>query len=334
MGGIIDGCPPGLRLDTDLVQAELDRRKPGTSGEVSRRKEPDRVEFLSGLLDGRTTGAPLAFLVYNHDQRSEDYASLSGILRPSHADLSVFLKYGIYDHRGGGRLSGRETVSRVAAGAVARQLLSKEGTEVMAFTTQIGEYAMKRWPAALSHDEIYASPVRCPDPKLSEEMSALLASLREKGDSTGGVISCLVKNPPPGLGEPVFDKLDADLARAMMSIGGARGFELGEGFASAAMSGSEHNDAIGYENGRFFTHSNHAGGILGGISNGMDIFFRVAFKPVASISLPQRTVTTKGDPKMLIIEGRHDPCIVPRAVAVVEAMTALVLADHLLRHRF
>lgn len=332
IGGVIDGCPAGIRIDPDYIRGEVARRRTGASQIMSSRLEPDEVRFLSGLYKNKTTGAPLAFIIENKDQRPEDYKNLEGILRPSHADLSLFLKYGVYDHRGGGRLSGRETLTRVVAGAVARLILKKEKIEIVAFVSRIGDLALEGIPSPLSREDVDRSDVRCPDEVLSGKMFEYLKDLKDQGDSTGGIVSCVIRNAPAGLGEPVFDKLDADLAGAMMSIGGAKGFELGEGFGSAAMKGSYHNDPIRFENGRFITLTNHAGGILGGISNGMDIFFNVAFKPVASISLPQETVTTKGTPQTLSMKGRHDPCIAPRAVPVVEAMAALVLVDHMFRN--
>lgn len=334
IGVVIDGCPAGLKLDIDFIQSELDKRKPGLSSITTQRKEKDRVEILSGLFDGVTTGAPISVLIFNMDARSKDYESLKDVFRPSHADYTYQQKYGLRDYRGGGRSSARETAARVAAGAVAKQLLNTTGTGIFAFTDSIGNIRLNR---EISPQELlnrFANDVRCPDESTAALMKREIEKAKAEGDTVGGTIYCMVRNCPAGLGQPVFDKLQADLAKAMMSIPSVHGFEYGSGFNGAQRRGSENNDDFFTdEQGQIRTRTNHSGGIQGGISNGMEIIFRTAFKPVSSIRKPQQTVNQKGEMTEVSIAGRHDPCVVPRAVIVVEAMTAIVLADHWLRMR-
>lgn len=332
IGGIIDGCPAGLKLDLDAIQKELDRRKPGQSSLSTQRKESDMVRFLSGIFEGQTTGTPIAFTILNADQRSRDYGNIKDLYRPSHADYVYEAKYGIRDYRGGGRSSARETACRVAAGAIAKQLLQKEGVEVKSYVSAIGHIELTE-----SHRELdltsVENEVRCPDPNLAEAMKSAIENVRDTGDTLGGIVTGLAMNVPAGWGEPVFDKLHADLGKAMLSINAVKGFEIGSGFSAARMKGSDHNDSFEMKDGKPTTRTNHSGGVQGGISNGMDIVFRVAFKPVASIGQKQKTISREGEETELEIKGRHDPCVVPRAVPIVEAMTALVLADHFLRNR-
>ncbi len=330
IGGVIDGCPAGLELNLDLIQKDLDRRKPGQSNLTTERKESDQVQWLSGIFEGKTLGTPIAFSIPNQDHKSKDYSKLKDVFRPSHADFVFQEKYGIRDHRGGGRSSARETACRVVAGAIAKQILSTMGVEIRAFVTVIGNTK-----ATIDHNA-FTNPeneLRCPDESASETMRSDILAAKESGDTLGGVISCIVRNCPVGLGEPVFDKLHADLAKAMMSINATRGFEIGSGFDSVIMKGSDHNDPFYSSEGKIKTTTNNSGGIQGGISNGMPIEFRVAFKPVASIKSEQETVGVDGAQTSVKVEGRHDPCVVPRAVPIVEAMAAITLADHFLRNR-
>ncbi len=335
IGVVIDGCPAGLSMDVDFIQSEMDKRKPGLSSITTQRKEDDQVEILSGLFDGITTGAPIAALIYNKDARSKDYESLKNVFRPSHADFTYQQKYGIRDYRGGGRSSARETAARVIAGAFAKQLLlNASGVEIIAFTDSIGTIKLKREASQKDLLNRYSNDVRCPDEITALQMKEEIEKAKADGDTLGGTVSCIVKNCPAGLGQPVFDKLQADLAKAMMSIPSVHGFEYGSGFEGTLRKGSENNDAFFTdEKGQIRTQTNHSGGIQGGISNGMEINFRVAFKPASSILKQQQTVNQKGEVTEIKIEGRHDPCVVPRAVIVVEAMTAIVLADHWLRMR-
>jgi len=334
LGGIIDGCPSGLVIDLEFIQNELSRRRPGQSDMTTPRSESDTIEILSGVFEGRSTGAPIAFEVRNRDHHSFDYDHLRDAYRPSHADYTYDSKYGFRDYRGGGRSSARETLSRVAGGAVAKLLLQNSGIQVKAYVSSIGEVNTGKEFAIHELDEIEKSAVRCPDPDASEKMIDLITQLKKEGDTTGGVITCIVHGVPPGLGEPVFDKLQADLAKAAMSINTAKGFEYGEGFNAPSMRGSTHNDIFtAGEHGEIKTKTNHSGGIQGGISNGSDIVFRVAFKPIATIQQSQPSVNNKGENILLAAKGRHDVCVVPRAVPIVEAMAALVIADHLLRNR-
>ena len=328
IGGIIDGCPAGLQLDLELVQKDLDRRKPGQSAIVTQRKEPDSVRFFSGIFEGKTTGTPIGFIIENTNQRSKDYSHNEDAYRPSHADYTYDQKYGFRDHRGGGRSSARETACRVVAGAVAKQFLPE--MKIVAYTASVGEIKLDKTFRELDPGQIEKNPVRCPDPEAAREMEAYIREIRSQGDTVGGVVECVLQNVPVGLGEPVFDKLHAELGKAMLSINAVKGFEYGSGFAGTALKGSQHNDLFNPDGS---TKTNHSGGIQGGISNGMDIYFRVAFKPVATIMQKQQTIDSKGESLEMQGKGRHDPCVVPRAVPIVEAMAALVMADYYLLNR-
>lgn len=328
IGGVIDGCPPNVCIDIGRVQQELDRRRPGQSAIVTQRKEADRVEFLSGLFEGKTTGAPLAFMIANQDARSRDYDHLATAFRPSHADYTYAVKYGIRDHRGGGRSSARETAARVVAGAIARQLLEPLGIRIWAYVSQVGHIATSHDWSHFQPHEVENNEVRCPDATAAEQMIALIREVRKAGDTIGGVITGVIEGVPAGLGEPVFGKLHAQLAAAMMSINAAKGFEYGSGFAGVGLRGSEHNDIFYVDaTGKVRTHTNHSGGIQGGISNGEAIYFRVAFKPVATLLRAQPSIDEQGQSVLLSGRGRHDPCVVPRAVPIVEAMAAMVMLD-------
>jgi chorismate synthase len=335
VGVIVDGCPPRLPLEPEAIQAELDRRRPGQSRITTPRKEDDRVEILSGLLDGLTLGTPIAMLVRNKDQRPQDYQEMKVAFRPSHADATYQAKYGIQARSGGGRASARETIGRVAAGAIAKQLLAHvAGTEVIAWVRRIHTIEASIDPATVSLEAVEANIVRCPDGASAERMIERIEAIGRDGDSCGGVIECLVRRPPVGLGMPVFDKLEADLAKAVMSLPATKGFEIGSGFDGTLLLGSEHNDAfLPSEDGRLRTATNNSGGIQGGISNGEPISLRVGFKPTATIRKEQQTINAAGEATTLAAKGRHDPCVLPRAVPMVEAMVALVLADHLLRQQ-
>lgn len=321
IGGIIDGCPAGLELDLSLVQKEMERRKPGQSAIVTQRKEPDTVKFFSGIFDGRTTGTPIGFVIENANQKSKDYSHIKDVYRPSHADYTYDQKYGNRDYRGGGRSSARETACRVAAGAIAKQLL--KDIRITAYTAAVGNIKIPE-DSKVDFLQIEKNAVRCPDPATAEKMESYIKEIRSQGDTVGGVVECVIHNVPAGLGEPVFNKLHAVLGQAMLSINAVKGFEYGSGFAGAALKGSQHNDLFN-EDGS--TKTNHSGGVQGGISNGMDIYFRVAFKPVATLMQKQQTINSKGEQVEMQGKGRHDPCVVPRAVPIVEAMAALVLAD-------
>ena len=333
IGGVVDGCPAGLDFDLAFIQQQMDRRRPGQSALSTDRNEADRVEVLSGVFDGKTTGTPVAMLLRNADQRSGDYDALKDVYRPSHADYTYEARYGLRDHRGGGRSSARETAARVAAGALAQLLLRQWGVSIQAYVSAVGPIAVEKPYTELDLAQIDSNAVRCPDAATAAQMEALITQLKAEGDSVGGVITCVASGLPAGWGEPVFDKLEADLAKGMLSINAVKGFEIGSGFAAAAGRGSAYNDAFELRDGRVRTQSNHSGGIQGGISNGEEVYFRVAFKPVATIGKSQHTLTTIGEATQLQAKGRHDPCVVPRAVPIVEAMTALVLADHALRAR-
>jgi chorismate synthase len=334
VGCVVDGCPAGLEIDLHFVQHELDRRRPGQSAIVTQRKESDTVKVLSGVFNGRTLGTPIAFLIPNEDQREADYDHLASAYRPGHADYTWQAKYGIRDHRGGGRSSARETAARVAAGAVAKLLLRQWGVHISAYVSQVGHLALDKPYDGLDLSQTEKNDVRCPDADMAERMIALIRDVRKDGDTIGGVVSGVVTGCPPGWGQPVFDKLHAELGKALLSINAAKGFEYGSGFTGVSMRGSAHNDAFYTdEAGHVRTRSNHAGGMLGGISTGMDIYFRLAFKPVATIVPEQESVDDTGASVRVAGKGRHDPCVVPRAVPIVEAMTALVLADHALRAR-
>jgi chorismate synthase len=334
VGVVIDGCPPNVTLDLDFIQHELDRRRPGQSNIVTQRKESDTVQILSGIFEGKSTGTPIAMLIPNEDQRSHDYSHIAEKFRPSHADFTYQEKYGHRDYRGGGRSSARETAARVAAGAVAKLFLQSVGIQVIGYVSQVGGLRLEGGYEALDLSQIESNDVRCPDVLMAEKMIALIKEVRKDGDTIGGVVSAVIQGCPVGLGEPAFDKLHAELGKAMLSINAAKGFEYGSGFDGVAMRGSQHNDVFFTdENGEVKTKTNHSGGIQGGISNGMDIYFRVAFKPVATIIPAQQSIDTKGNAIEVVGKGRHDPCVVPRAVAIVEAMAALVLIDYFLLHK-
>ena len=336
LGVVIDGCPPGLELDLAAVQSDLDRRRPGQSHLVSNRKEPDQVEVLSGLFEGRTLGTPLAMLVRNKDADPSAYRPFKDLYRPSHADYTTDARYGLRNWQGGGRASARETIGRVAAGAVARQVLKEAaGVEILAWVSRVGDVEAAVDGETLLLEQVEAHPTRCPDPAAAAEMEACIRAVRKDGDTIGGVVRAIARGVPPGLGDPVFDKLEADLAKAMMSLPAAKGFESGSGFGGVSMRGSAHNDPFipGPTPGSVRTRTNHSGGIQGGISNGMPVTCAVAFKPVATIFTPQDTVDRQGRAAGVKPRGRHAPCVVPRAVPMVEAMMALVLVDHFLRWR-
>ena len=330
IGGIIDGCPPGLVIDTDLIQYDLARRKPGQSKITTQRKEDDKIEFLSGIFEGRSQGSPIAFIVWNKDQQSGDYSDLKDIFRPSHADYTYLKKYGTRDHRGGGRSSARETIARVVAGAIGKQLLQKPGISIRAFVSQVGEVRLEKSYTGLDLDTVEKTIVRCPDQQTAERMIARIETAAKNRDTVGGVITCVVRGVPAGWGEPVFNKLHADLGFAMLGINAVKGFEYGSGFAGTKLSGSEHNDIFIRTEEGIRTKTNNSGGIQGGISNGEDIYFNVAFKPVATLLKEQHTVDKDSKEVTINPKGRHDPCVLPRAVPIVEAMAALVLADHFL----
>lgn len=328
IGGVIDGMPAGVEIDIEAVQRELDRRRPGQSDITTARRESDSVKILSGIFEGRTTGTPIGFVIANADQHPGDYDNLRDIYRPSHADYTYMAKYGLRDHRGGGRSSARETASRVVGGAFARQVLNRAGIEVTAFTSAIGEETMAEYEGIPSRAAIEANPVRCPDPEAAARMEALVRRVKGEGDTVGGVVTCIISGVPAGLGEPVFDRLNARMAAAMLSINAAKGFELGMGFAGAKRRGSEMLDEFEtLTDGSVATKTNHSGGIQGGISNGMPIVFRVAFKPVATLLKEIPTIDTAGRPAAVHPRGRHDSCVVPRAVPIVEAMAAMVILD-------
>lgn len=334
LGVVIDGCPAGLPIDEDFIRQELQRRKPGQSKITTQRKEEDECQILSGVFEGRSTGTPIAIIILNTDQKSKDYTHIADKFRPSHADYTYFEKYGIRDYRGGGRSSARETAARVAAGAIAKMLLNHHGIRINAFVSQVGDIALNKPYRELDLEESEKNIVRCPDPVIAEKMIDFIDQVRRDRDTVGGIVSCVAQHVPTGLGEPVFDKLHAELGKAMLSINAVKGFEYGSGFAGVAMRGSEHNDLFYQEEGKVKTKTNHSGGIQGGISNGEDIYFRVAFKPVATIMQDQESLNEAGESAVVSGKGRHDPCVVPRAVPIVEAMCALVLADHLLLKRF
>lgn len=330
VGGVIDGCPAGIALSVEEIQHELDRRRPGQSEVSTPRLEEDKVEILSGIFEGKSTGMPIGFCVHNRNQNSKDYDHLKDLYRPSHADYTWEQKYGVRDYRGGGRSSAREHIARVVAGAVAKQVLAKSGIAVCAYTSQVGSVVMPLSYKQVELERTEENIVRCPDPETAERMIALIRKVRDEGDSIGGVVSCVVTGVPAGLGEPVFDRFQARLAHAVMSINATKGFEYGTGFAAAGMRGSEHNDPFVVKEGQIRAETNRSGGIQGGISNGEDIYFRVVFKPVATIMKRQDTVSREGKAVELEAYGRHDPCVLPRAVPVVEAMAAIVVLDMLL----
>ncbi|HEX4708309.1 MAG TPA: chorismate synthase [Candidatus Udaeobacter sp.] len=335
IGVVIDGCPPRIEVCEADIQRELDRRRPGQSKLTTQRKEEDRCEILSGVFEGRTLGTPIAIVVRNKDARPEDYSEIAAKFRPSHADYTYEAKYGIRNWQGGGRASARETIGRVASGAIAKKILLAlyPNFEIVAFVAQIHDVIAQIDRAAVTMKEVERNIVRCPDANAAKQMISLIEQIRDAGDSVGGVIECVARGIAAGIGEPVFDKLEADLAKAMLSIPAAKGFEIGSGFAATRMRGSQHNDPFEMREGKIRTRTNNSGGVQGGISNGEDIYFRVAFKPPATIALPQKTVTSSKQKSELAARGRHDPCVLPRAVPIVEAMTALVLCDHALRQR-
>jgi chorismate synthase len=333
IGVIVDGCPAGLAIDQGFIQHELDRRRPGQSSIVTQRKESDTVQMLSGVFEGKSTGTPIAMVIPNDDQRSDDYSHIADTFRPSHADFTYSAKYGIRDYRGGGRSSARETAARVAAGAIAKLLLQTQQIQIYAYVNQVGNLQLSKSYQELNLKNIELTDVRCPDLEMAQQMIDLIKTVRKDGDTIGGVVTGVVQGCPVGLGEPAFDKLHADLAKAMMSINATKGFEYGSGFAGVSLRGSQHNDVFYNDHHVIKTRTNQSGGIQGGISNGMDIYFRVAFKPVATIIPAQESVNEAGEAVTVVGRGRHDPCVLPRAVPIVEAMTALVLADHWLRQR-
>ncbi|WP_114751561.1 chorismate synthase [Pleomorphovibrio marinus] len=333
LGVIIDGCPAGVAIDEEFIRQEMQRRKPGQSKITTQRKEEDEIQILSGVFEGKSTGTPIAIVILNTDQKSKDYSHIADKFRPSHADFTYQEKFGVRDYRGGGRSSARETAARVAAGAVAKMLLKNYGVDIHAYVSQTGALKLEKPYQELDFSKTEENIVRCPDPEMAEKMIELIDEVRKSRDTIGGVVSCVAQGVPVGLGEPVFDRLHAALGHAMLSINAVKGFEYGSGFEGVSMRGSEHNDAFFMEGERVRTRTNHSGGIQGGISNGEDIYFRVAFKPVATIMKDQESVTEAGESTTVSGKGRHDPCVVPRAVPIVEAMCALVLADFLLLNR-
>ena len=332
IGGIIEGCPAGLEINKGLIQKDLDRRKPGQSKVTSPRKEDDKVQLLSGIFEGKSTGTPIGFLIPNINSKSQDYSNIKDVFRPSHADYTYEEKYGLRDYRGGGRSSARETACRVVAGSIAKQLLNNYGIKISAYVSSIGNIFADEKNMDLNKD-YDSNIVRCPDNDASEKMINLITDLKSKGNTVGGQIKCIINGVKPGLGQPVFDKLHADLGKAMLSINAVKGFEYGAGFSGSKMTGSVHNDEFIVENGNVSTKTNNSGGIQGGISNGEEIYFKVAFKPVATIMSKQNSIDKEKNNVELSVKGRHDPCVVPRAVPIVESMAAIVLADHLLRNR-
>jgi chorismate synthase len=332
IGVVIDGCPAGLDVDEAFIQSELDKRKPGQSKITTQRKESDKFKIRSGVFEGKTTGAPISIVIENEDQRSKDYSHLADKFRPSHADYTYEAKYGVRDHRGGGRSSARETAARVASGAIAKLILRQQEIDIKAFVSQVGEIKSPGYPE-LDLTKVEDNIVRCPHPATAEKMIALIDQVRLDRDTIGGVVTCVISGSPVGLGEPVFDKLHAELGKAMLSINAVKGFEYGSGFAGIQMRGSQHNDEFIKKEGKTRTKTNYSGGIQGGISNGEDIYFNVAFKPVATIMKDQQSVNKEGEEVTVTGKGRHDPCVVPRAVPIVEAMAALVVVDFWLRNK-
>jgi len=333
VGGVVDGMPPGIDIDMDFIQGELNRRRPGQSKITTSRQEPDQVELLSGVFEGKSTGCPIGFIVRNTNQHSQDYENMRCLFRPSHADYTYYNKYGVRDHRGGGRSSARITISRCVAGALAKLALRQTGITVNAYTSQVGNIALNRDYRLYDLSLTESNAVRCPDPEKAAQMEALISSIKAEGDTIGGIITCVIKGCPVGLGEPEFGKLHAALGAAMLSINAVKGFEYGEGFDGITAKGSEQNDVFCAADGLVSTKSNHSGGIQGGISNGQDIYFRVAFKPVATILTEQETVDLEGNPTTLTARGRHDPCVLPRAVPIVESMATMTILDYLLLNK-
>ena len=333
VGGVIDGMPAGIDIDVDFIQQELNRRRPGQSSITTSRQEGDQIELLSGVFEGKSTGCPIGFIVRNTNQHSQDYENMRCLFRPSHADYTYFQKYGIRDHRGGGRSSARITISRCVGGALAKLVLKQLGISVQAYTSQVGPIALERDYKLYDLSQTETNAVRCPDAEKAAQMEALISDIKAEGDTIGGIITCVIKGCPAGLGEPEFDKLHAALGAAMLSINAVKGFEYGEGFEGVTAKGSEQNDVFCTTDGQITTATNHSGGIQGGISNGQDIYFRVAFKPVATILKEQTTVDTEGNPTRFTAKGRHDPCVLPRAVPVVEAMAAMTILDSYLQDK-
>ncbi len=333
LGVMIDGCPAGLTVTQDMLDTEMARRKPAQSRITTQRKEEDEVEVMSGMLENKTLGTPVTLLIRNTNQKPKDYSHLKDVYRPSHADYTYEAKYGVRDYRGGGRSSARETAARVAAGVFAKELIRQHQMTINAYVTQVGDIRMATSYEDIDFTEIEANEVRCPEQDTADKMTELIRQTRKRGDTVGGVVTCVIQGCPAGLGEPVYDKLEAELAKAMMSINAAKGFSIGSGFRSASMYGSSHNDIFEYRNHIMTTKTNNSGGVQGGISNGMPVVFEVPFKPVSTLMQDQETVNREGETVTVEGKGRHDPCVVPRAVPVVEAMTAIVIADHLLRQR-
>lgn len=333
LGVIIDGCPAGLKIDTAFIQAELDRRKPGQSSIVTQRKEADEFEILSGIFEGVTQGTPIGIIIRNEDQKSKDYDHIKNAFRPSHADFTYQEKYGTRDYRGGGRSSARETAARVVAAGIAKLILKQYGIQIQAYVSRVGHLQLAQNYTELDLSNTENNIVRCPDNNMAEQMIEYIKQIRKEGDTIGGIVSCVIQGVPVGLGEPVFDKLHADLGKAMLSINACKGFEYGSGFAGLDLKGSQHNDLFYTEEDTVKTKTNYSGGIQGGISNGMDIYFNAAFKPVATIMRDQVSIDTEGNEAIVSGKGRHDPCVLPRAVPIVEAMAALVIVDHLLRNK-
>jgi chorismate synthase len=332
VGGVVDGFPPGIDIDMAFIQKELNRRRPGQSLLTTARKEPDEVEFLSGIFEGKSTGMPIGFIVRNVNQHSDDYQNIKNLFRPSHADYTYYTKYGIRDYRGGGRSSARETIARCVAGALAKLVLNRSGITIHAYTSQIGTLSLNKDYHLYDIDRSEENAVRCPDAAMAKKMETLITEVKGRGDTVGGVITCVIKGCPVGLGEPVFDKLHAALGSAMLSINAVKGFEYGDGFETASHFGSEVNDVFFNDNGDIHTRTNHSGGIQGGISNGEDIYFRVAFKPVATLLQDQSTVDINGNEVSFKARGRHDACVLPRAVPIVEAMAAMTILDYYLQY--
>jgi chorismate synthase len=330
IGGVVDGMPAGIDIDLDFIQSELNRRRPGQSKITTSRNEPDQVELLSGVFEGKSTGCPIGFIVRNQNQHSQDYENMRCLFRPSHADYTYYHKYGVRDHRGGGRSSARITISRCVAGALAKLALRQQGVSIQAYTSQVGDISLERDYRLYDLSLTESNAVRCPDPEKAAQMEQFITQVKAEGDTIGGIITCVIKGCPAGLGEPEFGKLHASLGAAMLSINAVKGFEYGEGFAGVTAKGSEQNDIFRSVDGRITTATNHSGGIQGGISNGQDIYFRVAFKPVATLLKEQETVDIEGNTTTLTVRGRHDPCVLPRAVPVIEAMAAITILDHFL----
>ena len=333
IGGVVDGVPAGVKLDIDAIQAFMARRRPGQSAITTQRNEQDQVEFLSGIFEGVTTGTPIGFIVRNNDSRSSDYDAMRHVFRPSHADYTYTAKYGHRDHRGGGRASARVTIGTCVAGAIALQILAQMGITIRAYTSQIGSVSLPHDYTSYDLTTIDSNAVRCPDSEVAERMERLINEVRSEGDSIGGIVTCVAQGVPAGWGEPIYDKLHADLGKAMLNINAAKGFEYGMGFAGATLRGSQVCDIFDTQEGRITTRTNHSGGIQGGISNGADIYFRVAFKPTPTLLQPIESITTNGETTTLTTNGRHDPCVVPRAIPLVEAASAMVLLDHYLRNK-